>query len=613
MKLNLPTEIGGVRPPPAKLFEVIRRVSRILDASERRQLALLVPPVIITGVLEAAGVASIIPFLGLLSDPAAIERSAFLSRAYELAGTETRERFFFLIGAVVLITVTLGNATQAFTTYALMRFSWMRNHTLSVRLLDSYLHRPYTFFVENNTSDLAKNLLSEVQQVVTGIIAQGLQLCARLFLILLIGLSLFLVDPIMAVGVTLGFGGLYGIIYAVSRQLLSRIGVERLDANAARFKIAGEILAGIKELKLLGLERTLLQSYARPSEIFADRMAKNSIIGGIPRYALETLAFGGVLMIVLWLLWAGRPLQAALPVLGLYAFAAYRLLPAIQVVFSGVTTIRFNLAALDVLARGMEASLVREARTDATDVKAMSFSDALELRNICYRYPSSDRDALNGLSLRVPRGQWVAIVGPTGSGKTTLVDVILGLLEPTSGALYVDGAPITDARAWQKNVGYVPQQIFLADDSVRRNIAFGIPDAEIDQQRVEESARIAQIHDFISNDLQRGYDSLVGERGIRLSGGQRQRLGIARALYRRPPLLVLDEATSALDGATEAAFFAALREQLKDRTVVSIAHRLSTTSSFDRVILIEDAVLAAEGNSDDAIEARGRFAVLHRR
>jgi ABC-type multidrug transport system fused ATPase/permease subunit len=595
-----------------RLSEVVRRVLRLLSAGERRQLAWLIPPVMVTGTLEAAGVASIIPFLALLSDPDAIERSAFLSRAYEVADVETRERFFFLIGALVLVTITLGNATQALTTYALMRFSWMRNHTLSVRLLDSYLHRPYAFFIQSNTAELATNLLSEVQQVVTGIIAQGLQVCARLFFVLLIGLSLFLVDPVSALGVTVAFGGLYGSIYAASRRLHARVGQERLDANTQRFKIATEILAGIKELKVLGLERAQLKSYARPSEIFADRMAMKVITAGMPRYALETLAFGGVLVIVLWLLWAGRPLQAALPVLGLYAFAASRLLPAIQVVFSGVTTIRFHLASLDVVVRGMEKTLKKGDR-DRGELPPMRFSSAVALHNVAYRYPVSERDALAGVSLRIPRGQWVAVVGPTGSGKTTLVDVIVGLLTPTTGELTVDGALLTEPRAWQKNVGYVPQQIFLADDSVRSNIAFGIPDDEIDQARVEESARIAQIHDFVSGELPHGYDTVVGERGIRLSGGQRQRLGIARALYRRPPLLVLDEATSALDGATETAFLAALRRQLQDRTVVSIAHRLSTTTSFDRVLLLDEGALVAEGTPEDAIVGRDRFAVVHRR
>ncbi|MCC7073398.1 MAG: ABC transporter ATP-binding protein [Deltaproteobacteria bacterium] len=599
-------------PRPLGLGGVVATMLRILSASERRQLALLLPPVLATGVLEAAGVASIIPFLGLLADPNAIEKSKSLSSAYAMAGTETREGFFFLVGVVVLVTVTLGNVTQAFTTYALLRFSWMRNHTLSVRLLESYLHRPYTFFVQNNSSDLAKNLLSEVQQVVTGIVVQGLQLCARLFLIVLVGLSLVLVDPVMAIGVTLGFGGVYGGIYMAARRMLGRLGQERVDSNAARYKIATEILAGIKELKLLGLERTLLDSYARPSEIYADRWSKYSIIGGLPRFALETLAFGGVLVIVLWLLWAGRPLQAALPVLGLYAFAAYRLLPAIQVVFTGVTTVRFNLAALATLARGMETSLAANVGDDRRS-PPMAFSSTMELRSLSYCYPSADRDALAGVNLRVRKGEWIALVGPTGSGKTTLVDLILGLLEPTSGGLFIDGIEVADARAWQRNVGYVPQQIFLADDSVRRNIAFGVPDAEIDQARVEEAARIAQVHDFVSRELPGSYDAVVGERGVRLSGGQRQRLGIARALYRRPLLLVLDEATSALDGATEAAFFVALRHELRDRTVVSIAHRLSTTSTFDRVVLIQDGKAAAEGRPDDAIQARGPFAVLHGR
>lgn len=593
------------------LPEVIRRVLQLLSPEERRQLALLIGPVVVTAVLEAAGVASIIPFLALLSDPAVLDNNALLRTLFELVGMASRERFFFFVGLVVLVTLTLGNATQALTTYALLRFSWMRNHTLSVRLLESYLNRPYSFFVHNNSADLAKNLLSEVQQVVTGVIVHGLQLCARLVVIVLIAGALLLIDPVMALGVIVAFGGLYGAIYMAVRRRMTLLGHERLDANAARFKIASEIFAGIKELKVLGLESTLVKSYAVPSQMFADRMAKNSIMGAIPRYALETVAFGGALIIILYLLWVGRPLESVLPVLGLYAFSAYRLLPAVQAVFNGVTTIRFNVAALEVLARAMQEAKGQPQVVEHAGA-ILRLHKELSLRALRFRYQGAERDALAAIDLTIRRGEWVALVGPTGSGKTTLVDIVLGLLPPNEGEVVVDGVPVRDVRAWQRNVGYVPQQIFLADDTVRRNIAFGIADADIDDEAVREAARIAQIAQFIEHELPGGYDAVIGERGVRLSGGQRQRLGIARALCRRPALLVLDEATSALDGVTEASFFQALRGALHGSTIISIAHRLSTTASFDRVVLIDRGSLVAEGPPADAIDGSGAFAVLHR-
>lgn len=599
-------------PRDAGLATTVRRILSILTAAERRQLIWLLPLIVASAVLEAVGVASIIPFLGLLSDPAALEKSPWLHDAYEALGAVGRERFFFMVGVGVLVTMSASNVMQALTTYALLRFSWMRNHTLSVRLLAAYLRRPYSFFVENNSADLAKNLLAEVQQVVTGIIVQGLQLCARAVVVLLVAGSLLLVDPVMAVGVTVTFGGLYGAIYMVARRRLSVIGQERLDANAARFKVASEILAGIKELKLLGLEQELMRSYATPSEVFADRMAKNAIIGAVPRYALETVAFGGALVIVLYLLASGRALEESLPVLGLYVFAAYRMLPAVQVVFNGVTTIRFNLASFDVIARDLQGALAEREEARALEAAPRSFHDEVSLRAVHFRYPRAEREALADLELSIRRGEWVALVGPTGSGKSTLVDLLLGLLQPSAGELLVDGQPVGPIHAWQRNVGYVPQQIFLADDTVRRNIAFGVPADQIDDDRVRAAAGVAQIHDFITTELPGGYESVTGERGVRLSGGQRQRLGIARALYRNPALLILDEATSALDGATEAAFFAALRATHRDRTVISIAHRLSTTRSFDRVVLVEQGRIVVEGPPAEAIEGRGAFAVLHR-
>lgn len=586
----------------------------VLAPNERRQLAALSVPIVVSAALEAAGVASIIPFLGLLSDPHAIDKSMWLRAAFEWTGIATRERFFFAVGLGVLGTMTMSNVSQALSSYALLRFSWMRNHTLSVRLLEAYLRRPYSFFLEHNSADLAKNLLSEVQQVVSGVIVQSLQLFARSIVITLIAVSLLVVDPFMAIGVTFAFGGLYGTIYVGVRRYLARIGRERLQGNAARFKVASEVLAGIKELKLFGLESALLSSYARPSWLFADRMAKHAAYSAMPRYALESVAFGGALVVVLFRLWSGRALEESLPVLGLYVFAAYRLLPAVQVVFLGATTIRFNLASLEAIARDIEDA--RQAGTAVpadSPVSPMPFCTDLALAEVTFQYPKAERNALTGLDLRVRKGEWVALVGPTGSGKSTLVDLVLGLLVPTSGRFLVDGIVVDDPRSWQRNVGYVPQQIYLADDTVRRNIAFGVPEEKIDDARVEAAARTAQIHDFVASELPGGYGAVVGERGVRLSGGQRQRLGIARSLYREPALLVLDEATSALDGATEAAFFTALREGHRERTVLSIAHRLTTTKAFDRVVLVDGGRVVADGPPEAALVGDGPFSVLHRR
>lgn len=577
-------------------FQPLRKVWAILSVKERRQLLLLVPAVILVAVLETLGVASIVPFLGLLSDPDIIERKASLSWVYRNGGFSSRNEFFFAVGLGVLFLVSVGNAMSAVTSWGLLRFSWMRNHTLASRLLDVYLRQPYVFFLEKNSAELGKNILSEVGSVVTGVIIQGLQLSARLVVVFGIVIGLFILDPTMAAGVLTVFGGVYGGLFLFVRRRVAVSGRERVALNQVRHKTAQECIAGIKELKLYALEPVALRQFSNASHSFAERQASNAVLAQIPRYALETIAFGGVLIMTLYLLRAGRRLEDVLPVLGLYAFAAYRLLPSLQTIFAGLTSLRFNLGALDILHHDMTQR--ESACIESRAAESVPFAQKIALDGVSFQYRSATRSTLEGVSLDILFGSWVALVGATGAGKSTLVDVLLGLLEPDSGVVRVDGVALDRPAlrlAWQQHVAYVPQQIFLVDDSVLRNIAFGLPDAEIDRDRVIAAAQIAQIHDFIKDELSQGYETPIGERGIRLSGGQRQRIGIARALYRQPRFLVLDEATSALDNATEDAFFAALRFAQQTTTIVSIAHRLSTTRGFDRILVMERGRIIDEG------------------
>lgn len=585
----------------------LKKVWAILSPAERRQLLLLTPAVIVTAILEMVGVASIVPFLGLLSDPTIIERKPSLTWLYQTGGFSDRNSFFFAVGIGVLALVTIGNMTSALTTWGMLRFSWMRNHTLSTRLLAAYLRQPYEFFLDKNSADLGKNILAEVQSVVSGVIVTGVQLSAKLVVIVGVSLALFVMEPQMAAGVLAIFGGVYGALYMAIRRRVATSGRERVALNQARHKTAQESLAGVKELTLYGLEPVALQQFSTSSFEFARRQAANAIIGQIPRYALETIAFGGVLLIVLYLLRAGRRLEDVLPLLGLYAFAAYRLLPALQTVFAALTSLRFNLGALDVLYSDLHG---REATSKAVPTSALPFKSAVALEGVSFSYRTATRQSLKSIDLSIRVGEWVAFVGPTGAGKSTLVDILLGLLVPGNGVMRVDDIVLdreSRRTAWQKNVAYVPQQIFLIDDTVARNIAFGVADDAIDVSRVAEAARIAQIDRFIVDELPRGYETTIGERGVRLSGGQRQRIGVARALYRRPGLLVLDEATSALDNATEAAFFAALKSDFGDCTVISIAHRLSTTTIFDRIHIVEQGRLVDAGSYDELLRRSPHF------
>lgn len=597
--------MNHVDSPRAGVRGLLSQIWAVLTLEERRRFVLLQPLVIFSALLEMAGLAGVVPFLALLSDEHALEDHPAAAAVYSGLGFQTTNSFFFAVGVGVLVLITVGNATSALTTWSLLQFSWMCSHTLSLRLLQSYMARPYSFFLENNSAELAKNILAEVNQFVTGILVAMTQMASRVVVLIGVFLLLFALDPVMAVGCGVVFGSLYGGMFFFVRNSLRSNGRLRNRANGLRHRIIQEAFGGVKELKLYGLEAEAAKAFSVPSRFMATIQAKTTVIGLIPRYALETIAFGGVLLIVLGVLWRGQAITDVMPVLGLYAFATYRMIPGLQAIFSGMTQVRFSLSSLETLHRDLVGHELNGAPAGA----AVPFANRIELRDVHFLYRSDGSPVLRGVNIEVIKGQWIAFVGRTGAGKSTLVDLLLGLQAPTSGQVLVDGTPLeaTNARSWQEGVAYVPQQIFLIDGTLAENICFGVPMQEIDMALLRASAEVAQIAGFIEQELPSGYDTQVGERGLRLSGGQRQRVGIARALYRNPKFLVLDEATSALDNETEASFLDSLRLKMAGMTVVSIAHRLTTTRDFDRIFLLENGLVADSGTFSELVARNPYF------
>ncbi|MGZ9133379.1 MAG: ABC transporter ATP-binding protein, partial [Nitrospira sp.] len=382
------------------------------------------------------------------------------------------------------------------------------------------------------------------------------------------------------------------------------------------FRLATEMLNGIKELKILGQVEAYPQRFARWSAVYAKNQWISAAVSLVPRYAIESLAFGSLVVVVLYLLAASTDFTEVIPLLVLYAFTAYRLLPAFQQLFSSATQIRFNLSSLEVVEEKLKrlgSGEVRDANPrPPVNVDCVPFEHEIELRNIGFAYSTARARVLTNFNLTIPRNSTIALVGSTGSGKTTIVDIMLGLLEPQRGSLLVDGRPITSANvtAWQKRLGYVPQQIYLADDSLAANIAFGVPPKQVEMGRVWHAAQIANLHEFVLGELPDGYDTMVGERGVKLSGGQRQRIGIARALYSDPDVLILDEATSALDGITEDAVTDAIQTIFHEKTIIMIAHRLGTVKHADRIYLLEPGGVAAEGTYEELLDRSEVFRAM---
>lgn len=591
----------GMRMTVHKLFD-------LLTPRERRKFILVFGAMLLHALVEAAGIASIVPFLTLVANPSAVQDNPILHWLFAAFGFASINWFLLFLGFVVLGVLVLSNGIAALATWAMLRFSWIQNHSLSRRLLASYLYRPYVFFLNQNTAALGRNILMETQQVVNGLLIPGMRALSKGFVMLFILAFLLIVNPMLALVMITTLGSAYGVIYGFVRRKLARIGGERAEANTVRFKIANEAFGAIKLLKLLGKEELFIERYSSQSFRYSDRMASAALISSIPRYAMETIAFGGILVVVLYLLIMRQNLGQVLPLVGLYAFAGYRLMPALQVLFSGAAQVKFNAAALDALHEALEGDVICATSVDR-DTLPLPFHRTLELRDVEFRYPGAGLPVIEGLSLTIDVGTSVGFAGRTGSGKTTTVDLILGLLRPTSGGIYVDGTEITDENLgrWQRNLGYVPQEIYLTDDTVARNIALGIPDEQIDMKAVERVAQIANIHEFILTSLPEGYQTTVGERGVRLSGGERQRIGIARALYHDPAVLILDEATSALDGATEDDVFKAIANVAKVKTLIIIAHRLTTVKDCDIVYVMDDGRIVAQGKYDELLGASAQF------
>ena len=587
-------------------MQVLKKFYQLLSFHERKRAYVLVFMLLITAFLDMLGVASILPFIAVLSNPGIIESNMIFNNIFQASsmfGVENNQQFLFVLGVIVFALLVFSLIFKAITSYVQVLFAQMLEYSICKRLMEGYLHQSYSWFLNRNSADLGKTILSEVSHVVGSGIKPLMELIAKSMIAIAIIILLIIIDPKLALITGFLLGGAYVLLFYIIRTFVSKIGRENLKSNELRFLALNEAFGAAKEVKIGGLEEIYINRYASPAKNFARNHALAEVVNMLPRYVFEAIAFGGILLIILFLMLQKGIFNNVLPIVTLYVFAGYRLMPALHQIYSSFTKITFVGPSLNRLHEDIQSLKSFSVNQDQGILK---LDKTITLKNIYYKYPNASRTALKNINLSIPAKHTIGLVGSTGSGKTTTVDIILGLLEAQKGNLEVDGQIISknNCRSWQKSIGYVPQHIYLADNTVSANIAFGVNPKNINQEAIEKAAKIANLHDFVVNELPDKYQTVVGERGARLSGGQRQRIGISRALYNNPQVLILDEATSALDNETEKAVMDAINNLSKDITIILIAHRLNTVKNCDIIFKLENGEIKAQGSYDEIINKK---------
>lgn len=593
------------------MFKNIQELYSLLTVKQRKQLIVLQVLVVIMSLLEVVSVVSIGPFMALVSDMGLLEREGIIAYLFKTTSLEKPQDFVLFLGGGVLILLLIASVVSMFTVWRLSMFGSQIGADLGNRLYEYYMYQEWLYHVRISSSTLTNKISQETARVTNQIIHPLMLINAKLVLAVLMVSTVFYINPyVAAAGVTIFFAA-YFILYKVVKNKLASNGENITNSQALRFKLMSEGFGGIKDVLLLGRQPVFVDRFVSSSQLFAYSQADNVVLQQVPRYAMELVAFSSVIGLVLYLLIVQQGnLTEILPLLSVYALAGFKILPAFQQIYGNITKVRGNLAGFENIKGDLEAAFQKKGGSSSaiTGSDVLHFENELELKKVNFKYPGKEEAALKDLSLTIPVNKVVGFVGSSGSGKSTVIDLLLGLIAPDDGHFLIDGEQVLDGnkRAWQNNIGFVPQSIFLSDSSIMENIAFGLALESIDEERVKQAASMAHLTEFLDN-LPHGLHTNVGERGIQLSGGQRQRIGIARALYSNADVLVLDEATSALDGVTEKAIMEAIHDLSGRKTILMIAHRLATVKKCDVIYFLDGGRVVEQGSYKELVEKSAMF------
>jgi len=588
-------------PASGKKKCLLGKLWHLLPRAQRRTVWSLLAIMLVSTVLEVFGVGLVVPILAIMTQSDLVEHYPALQPWWEMLGRPSH-MLLIVIGMCALVAayaIKLGFV--AFVAWRQSRFAFGLQAEISRRLFAGYMAQPYSFHLQNNSAQLTRNMVTEITMLINMVVLPVMLLATEGLVLLGIAILLVAIEPEGALYV-LGVISIAGFIYQlVTRRYLQRWGKARQEHEGKRIQHLQQGFGGVKEIKLLGREAELYAQFDVDNKGLVTVMHRQNVLRQMPRLLLELLAIGGLTILVIVMLANGHAPASLLPTLGLFVAAAFRLMVSANRVLGAVQSIRYGnqvIVTLDEAFRQFEATGQPQSLP-----KPLPLISAIELKNLTYRYPLAPSESLHEVNIRIPSRTTVGFIGGSGAGKTTLVDIVLGLLPPADGAVCVDGVDIhTNLRGWQDQIGYVPQSIYLSDDTLRRNIAYCLPDAEISDNAVWDAVRAAQLEELVAQ-LPQGLDTLVGERGVRLSGGQRQRIGIARALYHDPAVLILDEATSALDTATEAEVMKAIIALRGAKTVLIVAHRLSTIEHCDWLYRLENGRVVAQGPASEVLQS----------
>ena len=591
------------------MIKIFNRLLYLLPTNEKSRVISLLILTFFMAFIDMLGIVSIVPFVTVLTNPTIIENNFILKKLFlssTIFGVETQNQFLILLGIMVMSILLISLSFKAFTMYLQSRLAAKCQYKISKQFVEAYLNQPYAWVLNRHSADIGKTVLSEVGAIVSKGLVPMMSLITQSTIFCLIIIMLIFINPMIALIIGSTFSLAYLIIYKIVKNLLTQLGQERLKANEFRFTTVIDAFGAFKEVKIGGLENTFVKKFSKYAKTFANHESLVQIIGILPRFFMEAVAFGLMLLIVLYFLKQNNNAAEIIPLIALYAFAGYRLMPAIQLLYINATHLRAVGPSLESLYEDL--SSLKSLNTFETK-DTIQLNRVIKLNNIYYQYPNTSKETLNNINLSIPVNSVVGFIGVTGSGKTTVVDIILGLLQAQRGSLEVDGKIINNSnlRSWQKSIGYVPQQIYLINDTVATNIAFGVSPEDIKQEQIERVCKVANLHEFVENELPMKYQTNLGERGVRLSGGQRQRIGIARALYNNPKVLILDEATSSLDNLTEKSVMKEIQKLGKDMTIILIAHRLDTIKNCDIVYIFENGKIKDQGKFQELVKKNDLF------